>query len=134
LPTIDNFLEVIVDGDSDGLPDPGEQAGIPDVTPAQGSMLLSAYPSPSKSVARVSVVLGGPSAGGRSHYGVRADVFDIAGRRVRTAYDGSLPAGRHVLSWDGRTVADAPAGAGIYFMRITADGEEIGTVKIIRIP
>jgi hypothetical protein len=133
LPTIDNFLDVVVDGDSDGLPDPGEHAGVPDADPALRSVLLNAYPSPSQSVARVPVVVGAPAAG-KMYRAVRADVYDITGRRVKTVFDGSLPAGAHTLSWDGSTVSGSLAGAGIYFMRVTADGQELGIVKIVRIP
>jgi flagellar hook assembly protein FlgD len=80
------------------------------------------------------LILGTPSSGGRKHYDVRAEVFDITGRSVRTVLSGSLPAGRHVVEWDGRTASGPRAGAGIYFMRVTVDGRVAGTVKIVRIP
>jgi hypothetical protein len=54
---------------------------------------------------------------------VTVEVFDLHGRRVRTLVDGrSMPAGSHTVSWDGGTVSGAPAPAGIYFCRLTADG------------
>jgi hypothetical protein len=54
---------------------------------------------------------------------VRLEVFDLHGRRTRTLMDGSaVDAGRHSVSWDGRTAAGSRAPAGIYFARITADG------------
>jgi hypothetical protein len=132
LPEIDNFCEVWVDTDNDGLPDPECQASVPGGEVPVGARVLSAYPSPVRSVAHVPVVLAGPSGGGM--YRVQADIFDIAGRKVGTVFQGNLPAGRHLLRWDGRNAFGRSAGAGIYFMRISAEGSEIGTVKIIRIP
>jgi hypothetical protein len=133
LPEIDNFCEIWVDTDNDGLPDPECQASVPGVEMPPGTRLLNAYPSPVRSVTHVPLLLAG-SAGPGSTYRVRADIFNIAGRKVSTAFEGSLPPGRHLLQWDGRTAAGSSAGAGIYFMRVSAEGGEIGTVKIIRIP
>ena len=50
-------------------------------------------------------------------------VFDAAGRRVRTIYAGTLPAGATRLAWDGRTDAGHPAASGVYFLRMTAAGK-----------
>jgi hypothetical protein len=136
LPAIDNFAEIEVDSDGDGIPDPCEccEASVPEGDIPLKTQVLSAYPSPARSLARVPVTLGAPLAGGRQHYDVRAEVFDIAGRSVSTVFAGSLPAGRHVLGWDGRTASGPVAGAGIYFMRVTVDGRVAGTVKLVRIP
>jgi hypothetical protein len=52
---------------------------------------------------------------------VRLEVFDVAGRRVRDVVSaGVLPAGRHVLAWDGRNQAGARIAGGIYFARLRA--------------
>jgi len=32
----------------------------------------------------------------------RLDVFDLAGRRVRTLQEGWISQGRHTVQWDGR--------------------------------
>ena len=54
---------------------------------------------------------------------VRLEVFDLHGRRTRTLMDGSaVDAGRHTVSWDGRTATGGRAPAGVYFARISADG------------
>jgi hypothetical protein len=51
-------------------------------------------------------------------------VYDLGGRRVRTLADGAYEAGRHTLRWDGRSDADSPLGAGLYFVKLhTAYGE-----------
>jgi len=56
---------------------------------------------------------------------VRADVLDVAGRRVTTLVrDEEIDPGRRVLAWDGRAAAGAPAAAGVYFVRVRAGDEE----------
>ena len=47
-------------------------------------------------------------------------VYDATGRRVITLVDGTLDAGPHALTWNGRT-ADAAAGIHWYEMRTAAD-------------
>jgi hypothetical protein len=49
-------------------------------------------------------------------------VFDVAGRRVRTLASGTLPAGRHAFTWDGRTQEGGRAAAGVYVARLTGAG------------
>ncbi len=136
LPAIDNFSEIEIDGDGDGIPDPCEcgEAGVTPGDRPDRTRVMSAYPSPARSTARVPVVLGTPSAGGKQLYDVRAEVFDITGRSVSVVLSGSLPAGRHVIDWNGRTASGPAAGAGIYFMQVTVDGRVARTVKIVRIP
>jgi len=52
---------------------------------------------------------------------VRVDVFDVLGRRIRRLVDGSLDAGRHTITWDGRDTAGGRA-IGVYFARASASG------------
>ncbi|MFZ1946073.1 MAG: FlgD immunoglobulin-like domain containing protein [bacterium] len=134
LPVVDNCFAATVDEDSDGVPDTGERAGIPTGDLPAKSLVLGAFPSPTMGAARVPVVLGASAAlGSRSDREVTADVFDIAGRKVRTVFAGRLGAGRHILEWDGTTATGVLAPAGIYIMRIKADGAVVGTAKIARI-
>jgi len=51
---------------------------------------------------------------------VRLSVFDIAGRRVRTLVEETLPAGTRNIIWDGRDDRGNPAASGIYFYRFDA--------------
>lgn len=51
-----------------------------------------------------------PSTGGR----LQVRIFDLAGRSVRTLYDGRPPAENGSLFWDGRRDGSDPAPAGIY--------------------
>jgi flagellar hook assembly protein FlgD len=53
---------------------------------------------------------------------VRAEVVDVAGRRVSPLFeDGVLAAGAHRLRWDGRDASGHRVAAGVYLIRISAD-------------
>ena len=65
---------------------------------------------------------------------VTLEVFDVAGRRVRTLLD-EMPmlAGAHALDWDGRGDDGRPVSAGIYFYRVRwAHGSATRKLTIIR--
>lgn len=49
-------------------------------------------------------------------------IYDATGRRVKTLFDGELPAGSSAFRWDGRDQGAAPAPSGVYFARATAAG------------
>ena len=51
---------------------------------------------------------------------VRADLFDVQGRLVRTIQDGMMPQGLHTLRWDGRLSDGKGAAAGVYWFRVNA--------------
>jgi subtilisin family serine protease len=53
----------------------------------------------------------------------RLEVFDAAGRRVRTLVDAARPEGRHTVIWDGRDAAGHEVAAGVYLVRLQAGGE-----------
>lgn len=54
---------------------------------------------------------------------VTLNVFDVAGRRVRTLLDGAiLEAGLHGVVWDGRNNGGDQAAGGVYFVRLVAGG------------
>jgi len=50
--------------------------------------------------------------------GVRIDVYSSAGRLVRRMLDDELPAGRHVMTWDGLDDHRRHAASGVYFLRL----------------
>ena len=133
LPQVDNFCAVTVDADHDGLPDPKSTTGLGEETVRGVTRVLGAFPNPAFSSVQVPLVLAGPDAGGRTNHEVRAEVFDLAGRRVRVLFSGRMAAGRHTLTWDGRGDGGRDAGAGIFFARVVVDGRTAGTAKITRI-
>ena len=66
--------------------------------------------------------------GGRVSYStptrgdVTLSVVDVQGRRVATLCNGVLPAGAHEVAWDGRGERGTRLAAGVYFMRLEAQG------------
>ncbi len=59
-----------------------------------------------------------------------AAVFDAAGRRVRTLWNGVLDAGRSTLAWDLRDANGAPVRAGVYFVRVHA-GAHVAVRRVV---
>lgn len=59
---------------------------------------------------------------------VTLEIFDAAGKFVRTLVDGVVPPGDHTVRWNGCDSAGATAASGIYFVKLTA-GKEILTRK-----
>ena len=96
----------------------GGVADVPASSTAAGLRLLAPYPSPSQGEP-VTIGFDLPSRTGAS-----AEVFDVAGHRVRSLMpDGEVSAGRQILRWDGRDEQLRPVPAGIYLVRIRAGGE-----------
>lgn len=53
---------------------------------------------------------------------VELRIYDARGAVVRTLVAADLEAGGHTVVWDGQTDAGRPAGSGVYFCRVQADG------------
>lgn len=81
------------------------------------------YPSPTSGRAQVALRLArsGP---------LTADVFDARGRLVRRLQQGIMDAGDHVIRWEGDSEGGAPASAGVYWIRVAAEGLQ-KSVKLI---
>ncbi|MBD3162550.1 MAG: hypothetical protein GF346_09320 [Candidatus Eisenbacteria bacterium] len=63
---------------------------------------------------------------------VAIEIFSPDGRRVRELVDRPFEAGTWMVTWDGRTDEGAPAAAGTYFYRMTAQGRS-ETRKMLRL-
>jgi hypothetical protein len=99
-------------------------AGIDTEATAAPKLVVGApYPSPTSGRAQVALRLArsGPLA---------ADVFDARGRLVRRLENGIVDAGDHVIRWDGASEGGAPAGAGVYWIRVASAGVQ-KSVKLI---
>lgn len=75
-------------------------------------------PNPSRESVRLAFEIGRPTE-------VRAEIFDLSGRRLRVLADGVRPAGRHELAWDGRDASGRRAASGVYFYRLELDGAAV---------
>src|SRR5262245_13361737 len=84
-----------------------------DPTPVGVSFAIS--PNPAR-LAKITFAL--PK---RDH--VKIAVYDIVGRRLATLADGEFPAGPTTPDWAGRHLSGPPVGAGMYFYKMTVNGE-----------
>ncbi len=92
--------------------------GVPDVL-AGGRLHLS-RPEPSLTSGETTLRLRMPSANE-----ARVELFDAAGRRVRTLLLGVLDGGETAINWDGRDQRGHAVPTGIYFIRAQASGQEM---------
>ena len=83
------------------------------------------FPNPARGEVRMTLVLPREAS-------LRARVYDLGGRVVRTLADERAPAGAHELVWDGGDARGAPAPAGLYFVRVAA-GDLQRTWRVMRI-
>lgn len=91
---------------------PSPATGVEDI-PVAGALEQN-FPNPFNPVTRIAFNLG--NAG---H--ARLDIFDPAGRLVKTLVDGNLPAARHEVNWDGRDGSGRQVSSGVYFYSIITD-------------
>ena len=85
--------------------------------PAEGAALTLGAPAPNPTPGAARLTLTTAATGA-----VRADVFDVLGRRVATLFDGVAAAGTRALDWDGRDATGAAAPAGVYLVRVEQEG------------
>ena len=100
--------------------------GTPLVAPATGVELSAPWPNPASGAVRLAWTL--PRAGEG-----RADVFDVAGRHVRTLASGVLEAGRHDLRWDLRDEGAQRVQAGVYLVRARSGASTL-TRQLVVVP
>ncbi len=62
---------------------------------------------------------------------VSIEVFDVAGRRVRTQSMSRQSAGWNRIAFDGRSDAGRPLASGVYFYRVTANGSTVTRKMVI---
>lgn len=71
------------------------------------------YPNPFNSSTKIEYQLMIPSK-------TRVQIYNIAGKLIRTLVDDRQPAGHFVISWDGRDDMDRNVATGVYFCQIRA--------------
>lgn len=90
--------------------------------PTVHALALMAIPNPFNPLTTLRFDL---PVGGRVHL----EVYDVAGRLVRTLLDADLPAGNHQAVWDGKDASGRGMPSGSYFARLSA-GRRVETVSI----
>ena len=107
--------------------DYGTPTGIGDEMPStlpNGVALQQNYPNPFNPSTEIAFSLPSKSA-------VRLQVIDILGRTVVELYDGEMPAGDHVVSWDGRSNSGDRAASGVYFYRLSTEGGSLAKKMLL---
>lgn len=92
---------------------PGEVDPTPRTPP---SLALRTSPVPARGPVRLDVAWPADAPG-------TVEIFDLAGRRVRTLHDGMAAAGETAFTWDGRDAAGRRVAAGVYLARIRQEAE-----------
>jgi hypothetical protein len=98
-------------------------AGVPPGPVAEGLSLSLPQPNPFARVATLRFRL--PRASD-----VTLEVIDLAGQRVNVLARGVLPAGEHVVSWDGTDARGVRRAPGVYFVRLS-DGVDVRVRKVL---
>ncbi len=83
------------------------------------ALFLQNHPNPFNPVTEITYVL--PS--GQPPSRVTLGVYDTVGRLVRTLVDARRPSGASSVIWDGTNHGGVPVASGVYFCRITWNGE-----------
>ena len=97
-----------------GTTDVADGSGVR-IPVAPAGRLLPAAPNPFNPRTTILFTLDSDGA-------VQLEVFDLAGRRVRTLADGSYAAGEHRLSWEGRDDEGRRLNSGVYLLRLKGSG------------
>jgi hypothetical protein len=131
------FLSAAFEGISDSDPAPDNQdtvmarildwllptrlaTGAPQVAIGAPSSVWLAQSAPNPFRGSTALRFAIPAAGP-----VRLTVFNVAGRRVADLVNGTLPAGTHTVSWNGRDADGRNVASGVYLYRLEAAGERL---------
>jgi hypothetical protein len=98
-------------------------ADAPVATDLPIAYALRASPNPARSRSTLAFDL--PVRGA-----VTLSVCDVAGRRVRSLVSETREAGRHAVTWDGRSESGALTKAGVYFVRFEAGGRVLNQALV----
>jgi hypothetical protein len=104
----------------------GATTGIEAAAPGLPLLLEAPQPNPFGTTAAIGYSL--PRSGR-----VRLAVYDVTGRERVVLVDAVQPAGRQVVTWDGRGGRVAALPAGVYFVRL-AFGRRVETQKLVLAP
>ena len=95
-------------------------------TPMVATQFLGAHPNPFNPTTELKISLAAPSQG-------TVEIFDLAGRRVRTYGLQGLAAGTHSLTFDGRDSRGVVLASGSYAVRVTTETlVDMGRVTLVK--
>ena len=109
------YLLATFDGTGEGVPALATVSVPGDLLAT--STPLHGYPNPARDRVTLRFEVGGASGG---H--VRVTIFDLTGRRIRTLFDGDLPAGPQALEWTCRSDGGNPVAPGVYNVILESPG------------
>jgi len=102
------------------------QVGVADLEPGTGPFLLRVDPNPFRRSTMIQFELAGRER-------VRARIYGLDGRLVRTIYDGDLGPGAARVPWDGKGDGGGHLANGVYFLRVEAGTQAwSGRVVLLR--
>ncbi len=101
--------------------------GIGDI-PAVSSHLGPNFPNPFNPATRIPYTVAGPE--GRAQK-VTLALFDVSGARVVTLVRRSMTPGTYQAVWAGVDHRGTPMASGVYFARLTVEGESAPVRKIV---
>lgn len=98
--------------------------GSPVVRSAATFSLSQSAPNPAIDATRIAFVLPREER-------ATLRIYDAAGRLLETLVDGTVPAGPHVATWDGRSASGVRLPAGAYFYRLETSKESLSRRLIL---
>jgi hypothetical protein len=101
-------------------------SAVPTDPPVRAAFRM-ANPTPNPSTGAVSLAFSLPSA-----INGTVRIIDVRGRQVASLAQGSLEAGSHVLSWNGRADDGTPVASGVYWAILSA-GDRRASARIVRL-
>ena len=105
---------------------PGTAVASETATTPTAFTLGANYPNPFNPATTIPLVV---PAGAKN---VDLTIYNVLGQPMRQVWTGSLPAGEHELTWDGRDAQGRPAAAGVYVYRLQVD-EQTRTRKMVKL-
>jgi len=98
--------------------------GVPDASAAYGATLHQNYPNPFNPLTRIDFALEQAET-------IEISVFDLAGRRVASLFQGELTAGDHHVIWDGKTDTGQPAPTGQYRYALKTSAGQVSRSMVL---
>ena len=108
-----------------GVPAPTAVEGETAVAPSTFALGVN-YPNPFNPATTIPVTVSAEAGD------VDLTIYNVLGQPMRQVWAGSLAAGEHQLTWDGRDAQGQPVAAGVYVYRLQV-GDQTRTRKMVKI-